>query len=369
MRIALTGGGTGGHIFPILAVVREIKKQAGEKEDVEFLFLGPDGELEREAMEKEFIPMKKIQCGKLRRYFSPLIFLDFFKIPLGFLQSLWHLLVFMPDAVFAKGGYASVPVAAAAWIYRIPILIHESDVVPGLANQLMAKVAKRVAVSFPGSEKFFPERKVFLTGNPIREEMVQDNEAEGEKIFSLRPDKKTILVIGGSQGARVINQAIVTLLPKIIKKWQLIHVTGKKEYESVVHEAGKLGIKSGHEGYKVYPFLAKELPYAFAAADLVVSRAGAITLTEIAANKKPAIIIPIEGSANKHQEQNAFAFSQAGAAVMLEQENLGENILLEKIDQIIENKGLSFELSERVKRFYNPEAAKVIAKEIAKIAS
>ena len=285
MRIVLTGGGTGGHIFPIIAVAQELRKQAGEKNDVEFLFLGPDGELEREAMEKEFVPMKKIQCGKMRRYFSPLNFLDIFKIPVGFFQSLWHLLVFMPDAVFAKGGYASIPVAAAAWIYRIPILIHESDVVPGLANQLMAKVAKRVAASFPGSEKFFPESKVFLTGNPIREEMIRDDMAGGKEKFSLQPEKKTILVIGGSQGSRVINQAIVTLLPKILKKWQLIHVTGKKEFESVVSEAGKLGIKAGREGYKVFPFLTKELPYAFAAADLVVSRAGAVTLTEIAAQK------------------------------------------------------------------------------------
>lgn len=368
MRIALTGGGTGGHIFPIVAVVREIRKQVGEKGDVEFLFLGPDGELERDAMEKEFIPTKKIQCGKLRRYFSLLNFLDVFRIPLGFLQSLWHLLVFMPDVIFAKGGYASIPAAAAAWIYRIPILIHESDVVPGLANQLMAKVAKKVAISFPGSEKFFPERKVFLSGNPIREEMVQDDKMKGQEKFSLRPGEKTILAIGGSQGARIINRAIVILLPRILKKWQLIHVTGKKEYESVVYEAGKLGIKSGHENYKAFPFLGDELPYAFAAADLVISRAGAITLTEIAANKKPAIIIPIKESANNHQEQNAFAFSEAGAAVVLEQENLGENILYEKVERIIENQGLEFELSERIKRFYNPDSAKLIAGEIMKIA-
>ena len=368
MRIALTGGGTGGHIFPILAVAREIKKQAGEKEDVEFLFLVPDSELEKGAMGKEFIPMKKIQCGKLRRYFSPLNFLDVFRIPFGFLQSLWHLLVFMPDAVFAKGGYASIPVAAAAWTYRIPILIHESDVVPGLANQLIARIAKRVAVSFPGSEKFFPERKVFLSGNPIREEMIRGSKEEGQKIFSLHPDKKTILVVGGSQGARVINRAIVALLPKILKKWQVIQVTGKKEYESVVNEAGKLGIKSGREGFKVFPFLSEELPHAFAAADLVISRAGAVTLTEIAANKKPALIIPIKESANNHQEQNAFAFSQAGAAVMLEQENLGENILYERIEKLAENEELRFELSERIKNFYNPEAAKVVAGEISKIA-
>ncbi len=354
-------------MFPILAVVREIRKQAGEREDVEFLFLGPDGELEKEIMEKEFIPVEKIQCGKLRRYFSLLNFLDFFKIPIGFVQSLWHLLVFMPDVVFAKGGFASVPVAFAAWIYRIPILVHESDVVPGLANQLIARIAKRVATSFPGGERFFPERKIFLSGNPIREELVEGSREEGQKIFSLHPDKKTILVLGGSQGARIINHAIVVLLPRLLKKWQVIHVTGKKEYEDVLREVGELGIKPGWGGYKAYPFLKAELAHAFAAADMVVSRAGAATLTEIAANKKSSLIIPIKGSANGHQEQNAFVFSQAGAAVVVNQENLGENILYEKIEQVMENKGLDFELSERVKRFYNPEAARVIAGEIIKL--
>lgn len=367
MRIALTGGGTGGHIFPILAVVREIKKQLENKEEVEFLFLGPNGELEKEIMEKEFIPMKKIQCGKLRRYFSWLNFLDFFKIPLGFGQSLWHLLIFMPDAVFAKGGYAIIPVAMAAWFYRIPILIHESDVVPGLANQIMARIAKRIALSFSESEKFFPERKIFLSGNPIREEIIKGSREAGQKIFSLQPGRKTILVIGGSQGARIINRAIVSLLPKILKKWQVIHITGRKEYDSVIHEAGKMGIKAGHEGYAVYSFLTEELPHAFAAADLVISRAGAITITEIAANSKPVIIIPIKESANNHQEQNSFIFSQAGAAIVLDQENLGENILYDKIEQVIESEELKFELRERIKKFYNPEAAKVIAREILKL--
>jgi len=368
MRIALTGGGTGGHLFPILAVVQEIKRRVGDKGEIEFLFLGPEGELEKEVLEKELIPTRKIQGGKLRRYFSPLNFLDILKIPLGFLQSLWQLLIFMPDALFAKGGYASVPVVVAAWLYRIPVLIHESDVVPGLANQFAAKIAKRIAVSFPGSEEFFPERKVFLSGNPIREEMVLGSKEKGGKIFSLHSDKKTILVIGGSQGARAINQAIVVLLPKILKKWQVIHITGKKEYERVIQEVGRLGIKSGHDDYRAYPFLLEDLPHAFAVADLIISRAGAITLTEIAANQKPAIIIPIEGSANKHQEQNAFVFSQAGAAIVLEQANLGENIFFEKIEQALEDKELRFELSERIKRFYNPEAARIIASELIKIA-
>jgi len=369
MRIVLTSGGTGGHIFPIAAVVRKIRELAKDKDDVEFLFLGPDGELEKQVMEQEFILAKKIQCGKLRRYFSFLIFTDLaVKIPVGIIQSLWHLLVFMPDVVFAKGGYASFPVAVAAWLYRIPIILHESDVTPGLANQILSRFAKKIAVSFSRSEAFFPERKVVLTGNPVREELTNGNKEEAVKIFSLDSGKKVILIIGGSQGARSINHAILNILPRLLKKWQVIHLTGKKEYESVIQEAGKLGVKAGRGGYHPYPFLFGELPHAFAAADLVVSRAGANALTEIAANAKPAIIIPIEGSANKHQEQNAFAFSQAGAAVVLEQDNLGENIFFHKIEQIIEDSEFSFELKERVKKFYNPKAAEIIAEEIIKIA-
>ncbi|MDP1845438.1 MAG: undecaprenyldiphospho-muramoylpentapeptide beta-N-acetylglucosaminyltransferase [Candidatus Moranbacteria bacterium] len=367
MRIVLTGGGTGGHIFPILVVARELKKQLGEKEDADLLFLGPDGELEKELMNKELIPVKNIICGKFRRYFSFRNLLDIFRFPVGFVQSLWHLLVFMPDAVFAKGGYASVPVVFAAWLYQIPIVIHESDVMPGLANQIMSKLARRVAVSFPDSEKFLPEKKVFLSGNPIRNEILTGNRENALKIFSLSPDKKTILVIGGSLGARVINTAILSILVPALKHWQIIHLTGKKEYETVVREAARLGVKAGHDGYYPYPFLLEKLPDAFSCADLVISRAGANVITEIAANAKPAILVPIEGSANKHQEQNALAFSRVGAAILLEQGNLGENILLEKIKQIIDDKELNFELSERIKKFYNPRAAETIAEEIIKL--
>jgi UDP-N-acetylglucosamine--N-acetylmuramyl-(pentapeptide) pyrophosphoryl-undecaprenol N-acetylglucosamine transferase len=368
MRIVLTGGGTGGHIFPILTVVKELKKQLGEKEDLELLFLGPEGELEKRVMDKEMIPMKNIISGKCRRYFSFQNFLDVLKFPIGMAQSLWYLLVFMPDALFAKGGYASVPVALAAWLYRIPIVIHESDAMPGIANQILSKIAKRVAVSFSGSENFFSVKKVILSGNPIRDEIAKGSREEAIRIFSLSPDKKTILVIGGSLGARTINTAVLNIMVPALKQWQIIHLTGEKEYASVVQEAAKIGVKAGHGGYHPYPFLFEELPHAFAIADLVISRAGASVITEIASNAKPAILVPIEGSANKHQEQNAFALSQAGAAVLLEQSNLGENILLEKIRQIIDDKELSFELSERIKKFYNPKAAAAIAEEIVKLA-
>ncbi len=174
--------------------------------------------------------------------------------------------------------------------------------------------------------------------------------------------------MGGSQGARSINEALVRVLPRLLKKYEIIHITGGEEYEKAVRDAGQLGVKPGHGGYHVFPFLAEELPHAFSIADAVISRAGANSLAEIAANGKPSIIIPIESSANNHQELNAFEFAEAGGAIVLKQDNLGENILFGKIEEVMENLNLRYELSERVKKFYNPKAAEIIAGEIIKLA-
>jgi UDP-N-acetylglucosamine--N-acetylmuramyl-(pentapeptide) pyrophosphoryl-undecaprenol N-acetylglucosamine transferase len=367
MRIVLTGGGTGGHIFPIIAVEKKLREMVPEGEDLEFLFLGPDEDLERMAMEKELIPTKKILSGKLRRYFSLSYIPDIFKIPMGILQSLWQLLVFMPDVVFSKGGYAGIPVVIAAWIYRIPIIIHESDITPGLANQFAARLAKVVAVSYLGASNFFNPGKVVITGNPIRVELAEGNKKEAQKIFGLTESKKVILVMGGSQGAKTINEAILHVLPQLVKKYQIIHITGQDDYENMIREAGKIGIKSGHSEYHAYPFLHEEIAHAFAVADLVISRAGANSISEIAANAKPAIIVPIESSANNHQQLNAYALTEAGAAIVINQENLGENIFFEKIEEVINSKELQFELGERIRKFHDPDAAKKIAEEIIKL--
>lgn len=369
MRIVLTGGGTGGHIFPIVSVAKKVRELAPESADLEFLFLGPDGDLEKEAMEKEMIPAKKILSGKLRRYFSASYIPDLIKIPIGIVQSLWQLLVFMPDVVFSKGGYAGVPVVVAAWLYRIPIVIHESDIMPGLANQFAGKLAKKVMVSFPGAANFFSPGKVEISGNPIREELARGNREEAKKIFGLPEGRKIILVMGGSQGAKVINESILHILPKLAKNFEIIHLTGSSDYESVIQEAGRAGLKVGHNGYHPYPFLREEMAQALAVADLVVSRAGANAISEIAANGKPAIIIPIKSSANNHQELNAYALSESGAAIVLEQDNLGENIFFEKIEEVMNSGELQFELSERIKKFYNADAAEKIASEIIKLAN
>jgi len=368
MRIVLTGGGTGGHIFPIVAVAKKIRELVPEGEDLEFLFLGPNGDLENEAMEKEMIPAKKILSGKLRRHFSPSYIPDVAKIPIGIIQSLWQLLVFMPDVIFSKGGYAGVPVVISAWLYRVPIVIHESDIAPGLANQFASRLARKVLVSFSGAANFFSPEKVVITGNPIREELAKGNKEEAMKIFGLPEGRKIILVMGGSQGAKAINESILRILPALLKNFEIIHLCGSGDFDNVVHEAGRVGIKAGHNGYHLYPFLKDEMAHAIAAADLVISRAGANAIAEIAANGKPAIIIPIKLSANNHQELNAYALSESGAAIVLSQDNLGENIFLEKIEEIMGSRELQYEISERIKKFYVPDAAGKIAEEIIKLA-
>lgn len=360
MRIILTGGGTGGHLFPLIAVARKVKEKLGP--DVEFLYIGSGVAIEREVMEKEGIAVKNVQSGKLRRYFSFSNIVDVFKLPIGFVQSLWILLRFMPDAVFSKGGYASVPVVIAAWIYRIPVLIHESDAVAGLANRFSAKFAKRIAVSYPSAKKYFAQEKTAVVGNPVRENVIGGDPAAGRAQFSISESRPTILVLGGSQGAQIINDAIVKILPQLLQKSQVIHQTGKLNYEKVVHQAAEYGIKAGREGYVPVAFLDSEmLRSAFAVCDAIVSRAGANSISEIAANGKPAILIPLETAANDHQRMNAYDISKIGGASVLEESNLGQHILMQEIERILNDKDLAKNMAEKMKTFYHPNADEVIA--------
>jgi len=360
MRIVLTGGGSGGHLFPLVAVSRKLKQKLGA--DAELLYIGSGDSMERDVMAKEGIAVKNVQSGKFRRYLSLLNFIDIFKFPIGIIQSLWILLTFMPDAVFSKGGYACVPVVIAAWMYRIPVLIHESDAVAGLANKISAKFAKRIAVSYPSAKKYFPEKKTAIIGNPVREGVVGGDAAAGRTQFELTQSKPIILVMGGSQGAQIINESIVRILPELLRRVQVIHQTGTNNYEKVVHMAAEYGIKAGREGYKAIPFMDDEtLKNAFAACDMVISRAGANSISEIAANGKPAILIPLATAANDHQRMNAYDISKIGGALILEESNLGQHILLQKIEKILDDKNLADSMSESIKTFYHPNADEVIA--------
>ncbi len=367
MRIILTGGGTGGHLLPLIAVANKIKEKLGP--EVEFLYVGSGAEMEKKMMNENGIPNKHVLSAKMRRYFSLQNFTDVFKIPIGFLQSLWILLRFMPDAIFSKGGYVAVPVVIAAWIYRIPILIHESDSIPGTANQFLAKLANRVAVAYPSAQQYFPAGKVALTGNPVRFQVTEGDATMMRMQLGFTTARKTLLIFGGSQGSQVINNAVVKILPQLLSRYQIIHQTGEKNFEQVIAGAAEQGIKAGREGYFATPFLnANQLRDSFALCNLVISRAGASSISEIAANGKPTILIPLENSANNHQRMNAFALAKIGAALVLEEQNLGQHLLLEKIEEILSNNNLEQQMSAQIKTFYHPNAADVIANGVIELA-
>jgi UDP-N-acetylglucosamine--N-acetylmuramyl-(pentapeptide) pyrophosphoryl-undecaprenol N-acetylglucosamine transferase len=367
MRIVLTGGGTGGHLTPLVAVADKLKAKLGSEANI--LYVGSGAAMEKQIMGEEGIPVAFVISGKMRRYFSLQNFVDFFKLPIGFVQSLWILLRFMPDVIFSKGGYVAVPIVLAAWVYRIPIMMHESDSVPGIANQFLAKFANRIAVAYPSAEEYFPKEKTALVGNPIRFQVTDGDPIMLRQELGFTQSRKTLLVLGGSQGSQIINSAVVRILPELLKYFQVIHQTGQANFEDVMHEAAFMGVKVGHGGYYATPFMnANKLRDAFALSDLVISRAGATSITEIAANSKPAILIPILESANDHQRMNAYALAKIGAALVLEETNLGEHIFLEKINNILNDDELQKGMIEEIKTFYHSTAAEVIANSVIEIA-
>lgn len=361
MRILLTGAGTGGHIYPLIAVAKELREQVPR---IDLMYIGTHmqmGHLADEVMKQEGIPIKYISAGKLRRYFSVHYFLDFFRVPFAIVQSLWHLLFFMPDAVFSKGGYASVPVVIAAWIYRIPVMTHESDAVPGWANRINGKFSYYIALSFPEATRYFEEGKAILTGSPIREELHLGNAQSARQRWGLSEEWPTLLVMGGSQGAEKINDAIVRILPKLTRRMQVIHMTGEKNFEHVRVEAARQGFKTNDPRYVALPFLSQEeMADAYAVADLAVSRAGANSIAELGANGVPSILVPIEAAANNHQCLNAYSVAKHGGGVVMEESNLGKNLLLDKIEDVLSNEVLRTEFSSGIKIFYHEDAIKKI---------
>lgn len=373
MRIALTGGGTGGHLFPILAVAQELKNLVsanifqipiGEGTGVEFMFLGPKT-VGEEALAKEGIANKTIMAGKLRRYASLQNVYDIFKIPCGLFQALWHLFWFMPNVVFSKGGYGSVPVVLAAWIFHIPVIIHESDSVPGLANKFCAAFSQRIAISFNEAAKYFPAGKTALTGNPVRASLFGGNKEAAKQLFGLNGQKHLLLVLGGSQGAQAINDLVFTSLLLIASRCEIIHQCGANNVELTKQI---LGDKAPTD-YHLLPFLDDaQMSQALAAADLVVARAGAGTIAEIAALGKASILIPLPNAAADHQKKNATEFAKLGGAVIMEEMNLTPHLFQNQIFSLLDNPELLKKMGENAKQFSHPDAAKNLAQEILNMA-
>ena len=366
-RIILTGGGTGGHLFPLTAVVEYIKDKY-QNEKIDFVFLGPKGKLEKGIMTKHNIKQKNILSGKLRRYFSFKYIIDLIKMPIGFFQALFYLLIYMPDAVFAKGGYASVPVVIVAWLYRIPVLIHESDAKPGMANEFLGNLATRIAVSFKRAKIHFPPSKTFLSGSPVSQRALNGSSKKAQEILGMKKIvKPVIFILGGSQGARLINRRILQMLKPLVKKYQVIHQTGSKNYKAVVDEAERQGFKIGHSDYYPLAFIGDEIKHFYALADVIISRAGATTITEISANKKLAILVPITQSANNHQRMNAFEIARIGGAIVLEENNFKENMVLIRLKQLMEDGEVRSKIFDGTQKFYNPQATEIIAVELMQL--
>lgn len=368
MRILFTGGGTGGHLFPIVAVSRELKKlQTPDASPIEMLFVGPKS-IGNEALVNEGIEIKNIQAGKLRRYFSGHNFLDFFRVIIGFFQSLWIVFTYVPNVIFSKGGFGSVPAVLVAWLYWIPVLIHESDSTPGLSVRLTAKLCKRIAISFPGTAEYFPAKKTALLGNPVRAEILTGTKEQGKTIFQLSGQKPIILILGGSQGAKSINDIILVVLSGLLEKYEIIHQCGEENFEEIKTLIGAPPA-GGPAGYHLYPFLNEEqLRAAYASADLVISRAGAGSIFEIAACGKPSVLIPLPHSAQDHQKQNAFDYAKTGATLVVQQENLTPNFLKDRIFALLENPDLLAKMSLAARSFAKPDADKQIAQELLNIA-
>lgn len=345
--------------------LKEKSRQTGVP--LELMVLGEGKFLEKAVVENELI-FKPILAGKLRRYFSPLTILDIFKIPIGFFQSLWYIFWFMPDVVFAKGGYASLPGALVAKLYFIPLFVHESDSTPGLANKILGRFAKTVFISFESSQKYFKSGKTVLTGNPVRKELMTGDRLMATEKFGLNPQLKTILVAGGSQGAQKINRIILDTLVLLVKDYQIIHQCGESQLQSVKTELEKI-IKEGEgeyadslkNNYKLFPFFnVNDMALAYAVADVIISRAGASNLSEISMLAKPVILIPLSTKGSRgDQIANALEFSKFGA-VVIEEENLTPHIIINQIQSLLEPDKYN-SISEKLKTFAVPDAAEKIA--------
>jgi len=350
MKIIFSGGGTLGSVTPLIAVWQELKKT---KPDCQVLWVGTKDGPEKEFINNYGFKFKAISSGKLRRYFSWQNLLDLFLVTVGFFQSLNIIFKFKPDVIVSAGGFVSVPVVWAGWLLKIPSLIHQQDVRPGLANKLMSARAGKITVTFEKSLQDFSKEKVVLTGNAVREEIFNGSKEKAIKFFNLEPNLPIVLIIGGGTGSLTINKLVWYSLSKLTESIQIIHLTGK----------GK-SAQFDNPRYHQYDFLTKEIKDALAASDLIISRASMSVLTEITARQKPAVLIPIP---NSHQEDNAIEFAKNNAAIYLKQQDLTPQNFSDYIIDLINDSAARENLSRNIAKMMISDGRKKIAEEIIQL--
>lgn len=372
IRICLTGGATGGHFFPLVFIVRELKDLlAKEGKNFEIFYLGSKP-FKEELLTNEGVKIYLLPEVKLRRYFSFQNIIDLFKLPYALILALYYLFRLMPNLVFSKGGPSSLIVVLAARFYRLPVFIHDSDSIPGLSNKISGFFAKKVFLAFDSAQKYFKTKKTIVVGQPIDRTILEFKPTmEDYQRFDLDPRRKIITVLGGSQGSKFLNDLIVECLPELVKLAQIVHQTGEKNYEDVYLYAKGLLITKNPDGLKDYhpfPFIPHDdLIYLLNLSDLVIARAGSGTIFELAALGKPSILIPIdEKVVGLHQVMNARVYAHYGACFVIEEGNAKPHLLIDTIRDLINNDSALRRMKEAALSFAKPDASFKIAVEIAK---
>jgi UDP-N-acetylglucosamine--N-acetylmuramyl-(pentapeptide) pyrophosphoryl-undecaprenol N-acetylglucosamine transferase len=372
MRVLVSGGGTAGHISPILATVDALKSLDKE---LEVLYVGTAKGMEAKIVGRAGIDFAAISAGKLRRYagrnwWNHLLDLhtlvlnirDIFRVMKGIIQSCRIIKHFEPGVIFIKGGYVGLPVGLAAKLLGVPFVIHESDIVPGLTNRILSRWASVVAVGFPANKYTdLPTDRLVYTGNPVRKALLGKHRLEGLAHFQLSADLPAVLITGGSQGAERVNNAVLKALPLLLETCQVIHLTGERDIGRVKFQVKRLGLKR-LERYQCFSFLGPEMGLAYAAADVVVARAGANTIAELAALKKPSILIP--GSHLRDQPTNAQVLAREGVVRVIQEDRLHSTVLVGEITRILTSEEEQERLGSSIAEYAVPDAPKLLARAI-----
>lgn len=371
MRVLVSGGGTGGHIYPALAIATSLRTLY----QAEILFLGSDDGLEKELVPAAGFTLATVKAGKLRRYVSLETITGVMRVPLGMLSAISIVRKFRPDVAFTSGGYVAVPAALASRVNGVPLLMHQQDVPPNLSNRLAAPLATRISVAFADSLPYFPARKTLLLGNPIRQVMLDAREtapSAARAALGLDAGTPLLLVTGGSQGARHLNQTVCQALPGLLANCQVLQISGKELYNETRAQADSLLAEQDEalrQRYRLVAYLNAEMPLALQAADLVLCRSGASTLTELAILGKPSVLVPLSPAVGgPAQQENAAMFERKQAALVISNDNLRADILVERIRALLASQEQLATMAQATGTFAKPEATQDITKELIRIA-
>lgn len=351
-KIVFTGGGSAGHVTPNIAIMNKLKEKGWD-----ITYIGSTKGIEEDIITKENIPFHGISSGKLRRYFDWKNFSDPLKIMKGVMEAYLVLRKVKPRLVFSKGGFVTVPVVIAAKMLKIPVVIHESDITPGLANKIATKFATKVFVTFDETLKHFPKERVLFTGSPIREELFKGRATEGKAWLGFHEPKPILTIMGGSLGAKKINETVRAILPSLTEEFQIVHLCGKGNVEESLQNVN---------GYKQFEYISHELPDILAASHFIISRAGANSIFEFLALRKPMLLIPLSRNASRgDQILNAESFEKKGFAQVLMEEELTEATLASQLEELKANKEM---LESNMQKNSAPDTLEIILAEIVKVA-